>query len=60
MDFIKDNGQAVLLPVNQLPSEGQVPDDLHRDKDLLFNVDSSDHLMEKLASISKKLTYLQI
>jgi hypothetical protein len=48
------------LPVNQLPSERKVADDLHCDQDLLFNVNGSDHLVEKLASVSEKLTYLQI
>lgn len=48
------------LPVNQLPSKRKVPNDLHRDQNLLFNVNGSDHLMKKLSSIGKKLTYLQI
>lgn len=48
------------LPVNQLPGEGKVPHDLHGDQHLLFNVDGSDHLVQKLARVSEKLTHLQI
>lgn len=37
--------RRVCVPVNDLPSVGEVSNDLHGDEDLFFDIDGADHVV---------------
>lgn len=48
------------VPVNYLPCVRQISDYLHSNEDFFFDINSADHVMQKLPSVSQKLTDLQV
>lgn len=48
------------VPVNDLPCVGQISNYLHRNEDLFFDVDGTDHLVQKPPGVRQELTHLKV